>query len=73
MEHRLRAAMTKIHAGPMGGSGQIVEADETYFGNEPGKTKKTRGKAGGAMKDMNKIVSLVEREGEVRSFHVAND
>ena len=62
---------------PMGGAGQIVEADETYHGKRetpivrnkylPPPTKS--GKAGGAQKRT--IVSLVERGGSVRSFHVA--
>jgi hypothetical protein len=64
----------------MGGDGSsgIVEADETYFGNIPESKRKTkttsgrpftkRGKTGPANKRA--IVSLVERGGSVRSFHV---
>jgi transposase-like protein len=80
MAHRIREAM---RAGglkpptPMGGEGKIVEADETYFGDVPeAKRKRTtsRGlpftkKGRGAHKRA--IVSLVERGGNVRSFHVA--
>jgi transposase-like protein len=79
MTHRIREAMTLGNLGPIGGSGKIVEADETYFGTESGiarkNWKKTFGKrmrGGGYMKEMNKIVSLVERGGHVRSFHVAD-
>lgn len=62
---------------PLGGEGKVVEADETYHGKReaprvrnkylPAPTK--RGKGGGAKK--RNIVSLVERGGSVRSFHVA--
>lgn len=68
MSHRIREAMkTTAPIDPMGGSGKTVEADETYFGTEEGKT---RGKQG--PNAMNKIFSLVERGGQVRSFHVAD-
>jgi hypothetical protein len=65
--HRIRYAMEDAPADKLGGEGKIVEADETYFGTEPGKK---RGKAGGALKTMNKIVTLVERGGSIRSMHV---
>jgi transposase-like protein len=78
MAHRIREAMR--HGGlavPMGGNGGIVEADETYFG--PVEEARTRNKylppptKGGRSGPANKraIVSLVERGGSVRSFHVA--
>lgn len=79
MTHRIREAMTSGDLTPMGGSGKIVEADETYFGTESGQSKRKmkgaygkRATGGAAMKEMNKIVSLVERGGKVRSFHVAD-
>jgi transposase-like protein len=78
MAHRIREAMTTLVSGPLGGSGKIVEADETYFGTENDKAKsKQRGKygrakGGAALNSMNKIVALVERGGKVRSFHVAD-
>jgi len=64
----------------MGGEGKIVEADETYFGDVPeAKRRKSPqrgnrpytkgGKRGPGGKRA--IVSLVERGGNVRSFHVA--
>ena len=66
MHHRIMEAMRQggLETPPMGGEGQIVEADETYFGRKKGSTKK-RG-AG----HKHAIVSLVERGGKVRSFHV---
>jgi len=63
----------------MGGGGKIVEADETYFGYVPEAkrpTKTTRGtkftKSGRpGPSGKRAILSLVERGGSVRSFHVA--
>lgn len=80
MAHRIREAMrgTGLSAGPIGGEGKIVEADETYYGPvEPAKVKTEttagrpfikRGKSGPANKRA--ILALVERGGSVRSFHV---
>ncbi len=46
-----------------------MEADETYFGDKDRVTKRTkRGKSGLASKRA--VVSLVERGGKVRTFHV---
>jgi transposase-like protein len=74
--HRIRAAMTTGGlTGPLGGPGQIVEADETYYGNvETPRTMTTAGRpflksGGGANKRA--VIALVERGGEVRTFHVA--
>lgn len=65
MMHRLREAMTKrTFSGPLGGEGKSVEADETYIGRKPG----TKVRRGGHHKNV--VFSLVERGGEVRSFHV---
>jgi transposase-like protein len=73
MAHRIRKAMeTRTHE-PMGGKGGIVEADETYWGTSAvGKRNKLVGRRipGGAEKM--KIVALIERGGEARSFHVTN-
>lgn len=65
MTHRIREAMTTTPTGKLGGNGAPVEADETYWGTSNG--KKARG--GGSHKM--KVVSLVERQGGVRSFHVS--
>lgn len=74
MSHRIREAMMDEIAGPMGGSGKVVEADETYWGSEAGSkaVAKRQGsrKPGAALKDSNKVVALVERGGKVRTFHV---
>ncbi|MGH7090874.1 MAG: IS1595 family transposase [Stellaceae bacterium] len=73
--HRIREAMDDgyIHpGGKMGGDGKIVEADETVFG--PDLQKDTRARARYPEKHTHAhlvtIYSLVERGGEVRSFHV---
>jgi transposase-like protein len=74
--HRLREAMRSGGLEPLGGEGKIVEADETYFG----KAEKQRvgSQRRGApylknrkVKNDRAIVALVERGGNVRSFHVA--
>jgi hypothetical protein len=69
MTHRIREAMTSYQAPKLlgGGKGGIVEADETYWGNIPGVKKGM-----GSPKHKMKIVSLVERNGMARSFHVPN-
>jgi transposase-like protein len=69
MSHRIREAMRDMKAGPLGGEGKVVEADETYFGDKDRVTKRTkRGKSGHGSK--RSIVALVERGGQVRTFHV---
>ena len=71
MAHRLREAMRVLHIEPMGGENAVVEADETYVGGkEKNKhaNKRTPHSQGGANKEP--VVSLVERGGKVRSFHV---
>lgn len=71
MAHRIREAMKEDvkSSGPLGGEGKIVEADETYFGPKDTIKKRTiRGKPANSSK--RSIVALVERGGQVRSFHV---
>ena len=66
MSHRIRYAFRNGSPGLLGGGGSVVEADETYYGNIKG----MRQRAGGGQ-HKHKIVSLVSRQGETRSFHVA--
>lgn len=66
MTHRIREAMNTNPTGLLGSGGGTVEADETYWGN-----KKAYGKGPRGWHHKMKIVSLVERDGEVRSFHVS--
>jgi transposase-like protein len=71
--HRLREAARAVDPSPLGGSGKVVEADEVYIGGlERNKhsNKRQPGKQGGAGKAA--VLTLVERGGEARSFHVAN-
>jgi len=66
MSQRIREAMRTGALAPLGGEGATVEADETYIGMKAGKVKK---KGYGHKRT---VFSLVERGGEVRSFHVEN-
>ena len=66
MEHRIREAMRDGALSPMGGGGGVVEIDETYIGRKDGFEVKQ-----GAW-HKNTILTLVERDGRARSFHVDN-
>lgn len=70
MEHRLREAMKPAgNVTPkMGTGGGVVEADETYIGTATGKKK-----AKGGWGHKNAVFSLVERGGQVRSFHISGN
>ena len=65
MSHQVREAMRSGALSPMGGGGGIVEVDETFIGNK-GKVRK----AGPHHKHA--VLTLVSRDGEARSFHIAN-
>ncbi|MBV1707605.1 MAG: IS1595 family transposase [Hyphomicrobiales bacterium] len=66
--HRIREAMRDDASNPcsLGGQNKAVEADETYVGGKA----KNRAHCKPAPKKA--VLSLVEREGHVRSFHVAD-
>ena len=49
---------------PMGSGGATVEVDETYFGKQAGHAKDKR------QGHMNAVLTLVERGGKSRTFHV---
>jgi hypothetical protein len=78
MEHRIREAMIADgNAGPLGGQGKVVEADETYFGakEKQPKTRKDgspflRSKSGRGPSGKRAVVALVERGGRARMFHI---
>lgn len=62
--HRIRHAMAPGSAGPLGGAGKVVEADET----ELARSRKTKRPEGFRRKTHNPVVmSLVERGGNIRS------
>ncbi len=77
--HRIRLAMANGGlVGPMGGAGQVVEADETYYGKVSNPEPRTRttgqlhkSKKGHGPANKRPIVALVERGGQARVFHVA--
>ncbi len=64
MGHRIREAMRDGVLSPMGGGGSIVEVDESYIGRKDG----FEVRQGGWHK--NAVLTLVERGGSARSFHV---
>jgi transposase-like protein len=66
LSHRIRAAMGSDDLPPMGGDFGIVESDETYIGRIAGVEKKR----GGSHKNI--VLTLVERGGSARSFHIGN-
>ena len=65
---RVREAMRDLgtaDADPLGGANQVVEADETFVGGRAANRK-------GKIPPKAIMLSLVERGGKVRSFHVPN-
>jgi len=67
MCHRIREAMTPVQRGPIGGQGRTVESDETLIGGK----KKNRAYAKTEPKK-HTVLTLVDRDGDSHSFHVAN-
>src|SRR5450631_257286 len=65
MEHRIREAMRAGGLSPMGGEGEIVEIDQTYIGRKDGSALKK-----GGIGHKNVVLTLVERGGAARSFHI---
>ena len=65
--HRIRLAMASGDFTPMGGAGKFVEVDETYIGRLADVPK-----AKGGVAHKNAVLTLVERGGKARSFHVEN-
>ncbi|MGY5809249.1 IS1595 family transposase [Rhizobium sp. LEGMi198b] len=65
LAHRIREAMRSDDFTPMGGNGKAVEVDETYIGRLAGMEKQ---KSSAAHKNV--VLTLVERGGIARSFHI---
>jgi transposase-like protein len=64
LTHRIREAMKDDTLSPLGGSETPVEADETFTGHKEGfEVKRGYG-------HKNAVLTLVERKGRARSFHV---
>src|SRR5712675_595025 len=66
MAHRIREAMRLGGLSPMGGGGKVVEVDETFIGRLKGQPKRRSG----ATSHKNTVLTLVERGGSARSFHI---
>jgi transposase-like protein len=72
MAHRIREAMKVEKPEPLGGEGKIIEVDETYVGGkEANRHASDRLPRDLAMDRKQAVVSLIERGGKARSFHVA--
>lgn len=75
MAHRIREAMglpKDEKPAPVGGHGKTVEVDETYVGgSEKNKHADKRGKNVRGRVGKEVVLTLVERGGEARSFHIA--
>jgi transposase-like protein len=69
LSHRIREAMRTGSLSPMGGGGEIIEIDETFTGRLEGMPKQP--KHGHATAYKNTVLTLVQRDGTARSFHVA--
>ena len=65
MCHRIREAMRDDSGGPLGGTGKVIEVDESFVG---GKAKNRAFVKEPPKKQV--VLSLVERDGRVRSHHV---
>lgn len=63
---RIREAMKDNDAGPLGGTNKVVESDESVFGG------KSKNRAYKPEPKKQLVMTLVERDGKSRSFHIAN-
>jgi len=66
MMHRLREAMNELNPAPMGGEGQSIQADETYYGHS---SKRSKGYRKGHRHKAS-VIALVEPNRRARVFHV---
>lgn len=74
LTHRIREAMRDDGLGSLGGLGMTVEADESFIGGKEKnrhKSKRAKTRLGGSW-GKETVFSLVERNGRVRSMHVAS-
>lgn len=68
LAHRIREAMRDGSLAPMGGAGKIIEADETVIGFQEGANSRKVRRGGWQFRNV--VMTLVERGGSARSFHV---
>jgi len=66
MAHRIRESMSDASPSPIGGADKVIEADETYVGG------KAKNRAYKPEPKKHIVMTLVERGGKARSFHVKN-
>jgi transposase-like protein len=69
MSHRIREAMNPGYPGPLGKDGGTDEADETFVGGKHANRSKTK-RAQQPVKPKAIVLTLVERGGAARSFHI---
>lgn len=67
MCHRVREAMKDNSTEPMGGAGETVQADETYYGNT---SKRAKGYKKGHSHKASVVALVAPKTGKVRAFHV---
>jgi transposase-like protein len=67
LSHRIREAMRDGSLSPLGGSGKTVEIDETGFGRVDGAPRHGNFRMGALGRT---VLTLVERGGSARSFHI---
>lgn len=72
MCHRIREAMNPTNPTPVGGAGKTVEADETYVGGKEANKHANKRNSRDMFGRKEAVLTLVERDGRARSFHVAN-
>jgi len=70
MSHRIRLAMEDNGSGPLGGADLFLEADETFVGGKESNKHKSKRVVKGGTAGKAAVFSLVEREGQVRSFNL---
>jgi transposase-like protein len=63
LTHRIREAMRDGELAPFGGGGGVVEIDETFQGRDPDAAPSAM-----AIRNMNAVLTLVERGGRARSI-----
>ena len=68
LTHRIREAMRDGKLAPMGGAGGIVEVDETVIGRQAGVQRRMRLRPGSQFRNV--VLTLVQRGGSARSFHI---